>query len=44
MELEFITNKRVDKLLVSGPDALQNRQLVMGNLAATLIDYLEEIN
>lgn len=44
VELEFITNPRVDKLLISGPDALANRRLVMGNLAATLVDYLEEIN
>ncbi len=44
VELEFITNPRVDKLLISGPDAQQNRRLVMGNLAATLVDYLEEIN
>lgn len=44
VELEFITNQRVDRVLVSGPDAQQNRQVVMGNLAATLVDYLEEIN
>lgn len=44
VELEFITNQRVDRLLVSGPDAPQNRRLVMGNLASTLVDYLEDIN
>ena len=44
IELEFISNPRVDKLLISGPDAQQNRRLVMANLAATLVDYLEEIN
>ncbi len=43
VELEFISNPRVDKLLVSGPSALQNRRVVMRNLAATLIDYLEKI-
>ena len=44
VELEFITNKRVDDLLISGPNASQNVHTVMGNLASTLIDYLEEIN
>lgn len=43
VELEFITNQRVDNLLISGPNALQNRQIVMGNLARTLVDYLEKI-
>lgn len=41
VELEFISNPKVDKLLISGPDALQNRQVVMGNLAKRLVDYLE---
>lgn len=41
VELEFITNKRVDELLVSGPNASQNVRTVMGNLASTLVDYLE---
>ncbi len=44
VELEFISNPDVDKLLISGPQALQNRQLVMGNLAKRMIDYLEEMN
>ena len=43
VELEFITNKRVDELLISGPNASQNVRTVMGNLASTLIDYLETI-
>ena len=43
IELEFITNKRVDELLISGPNASQNVRTVMGNLASTLIDYLETI-
>ena len=43
VELEFITNKRVDELLISGPNASQNVGTVMGNLARTLIDYLETI-
>ena len=44
VELEFITNKRVDELLISGPNASQNVRTVMGNLASTLIDYLEAIS
>ena len=43
IELEFITNKRVDELLISGPNASRNVRTVMGNLASTLIDYLETI-
>lgn len=43
VELEFITNPAVDKLLISGSQAVQNRQLVMGNLAQTLGDYLEKM-
>jgi N-acetylmuramoyl-L-alanine amidase len=43
VELEFISNPKVDKLLISGPEALQNRQLVMGNLGKRLVDYLETI-
>jgi N-acetylmuramoyl-L-alanine amidase len=41
VELEYISNPKVDKLLISGPDAIQNRQVVMGNLAKRLVDYLE---
>jgi len=41
VELEFISNKRVDELLISGPNAAQNVRTVMGNLAATMIDLLE---
>ena len=41
VELEFISNPKVDKLLISGPDAIQNRQTVMGNLAKRLADYME---
>ncbi|HEU0253797.1 MAG TPA: N-acetylmuramoyl-L-alanine amidase [Pyrinomonadaceae bacterium] len=44
IELEFISNKRVDELLVSGSNASQNKRLVMRNLAATLIEYLEKIS
>ena len=41
VELEFITNPKVDKLLISGPDAVKNRGVVMGNLAKRLVDYME---
>jgi N-acetylmuramoyl-L-alanine amidase len=41
VELEFISHPDVDKLLISGPKAMQNRKLVMGNLAKTLVEYLE---
>jgi N-acetylmuramoyl-L-alanine amidase len=41
VELEFITNPKVDELLVSGPNAEQNRGVVMGNLAKTMVEYLE---
>lgn len=41
VELEFITNPTVDDLLISGSKALQNRQLIMDNLAKTLVEYLE---
>ena len=44
VELEFISNPGVDKLLISGPQAIQNRQLVMGNLAKTMVDYLQTMN
>ena len=44
VELEFISNPGVDKLLISGPQALQNRQLVMGNLAKTMVEYLAKMN
>jgi len=43
VELEFITNKRVDELLISGPNASQNVRTIMNNLASTLIDCLEMI-
>lgn len=43
VELEFITNPPVDKLLISGPSALGNRQVIMNNLAKTIVDYLEKI-
>lgn len=41
VELEFITNPTVDKLLISGASALQNRQVIMDDLAKTIVDYLE---
>jgi N-acetylmuramoyl-L-alanine amidase len=38
-ELEFITNNKVEKQLISGPDAVANRKMVMGNLAKELVRY-----
>jgi N-acetylmuramoyl-L-alanine amidase len=43
VELEYITNPGVETLLISGPEAAQNRALVMGNLAEVMVDYLETI-
>lgn len=43
VELEFITNPTVDKLIISGVSAVPNRQLIMDNLAKTLVDYLVKI-
>jgi hypothetical protein len=43
VELEYITNPAVETLLISGPEAAQNRELVMGNLAKAMADYLETI-
>lgn len=39
-EIEFITNPSVDVLLVSGPDALENRTVAMESLATALRGYL----
>lgn len=41
VELEFISNPTVDDQLISGSNALQNRKLIMDNLANTLVEYLE---
>jgi N-acetylmuramoyl-L-alanine amidase len=43
VELEFITNPTVDKLLISGADAVQNRQKIMDNLAKTIVNYMGTI-
>ena len=43
VELEFITNPTVDKLLISGAEAAQNRQAIMDNLAKTIVKYMETI-
>lgn len=40
IEAEFITNASVDKLLVSGPDAIANRTAVMTSLAKAIRTYL----
>jgi N-acetylmuramoyl-L-alanine amidase len=43
VELEYISNPDVDRLLISGPQAKENRELVMGNLAEMLVEYLEKM-
>lgn len=40
VELEFITNPGVEKQLISGPNAMANRELLLGNLADKMLDYL----
>ncbi|MFL9840749.1 N-acetylmuramoyl-L-alanine amidase [Sphingomonas sp. ST-64] len=40
IEAEFITNKQIDTLLVSGPDAIPNRTKVMAAVAKAIRAYL----
>ena len=40
VELEFITNNGVETLLISGPNALDNRRKVMADLATTIRSYM----
>jgi N-acetylmuramoyl-L-alanine amidase len=40
-EIEYITNAKVDKLLVSGPDAIKNRTLLLASVAAAIHDHLK---
>jgi N-acetylmuramoyl-L-alanine amidase len=40
VELEFISNVAVEKLLISGPSALANRTKVMADLATTIRSYM----
>lgn len=40
VELEFITNARVETSLISGPDAVANRRQVMANLARAVRGYM----
>jgi N-acetylmuramoyl-L-alanine amidase len=41
VELEFITNPAVEKNLISGANAMSNRQRVMGALADAMLGYIE---
>lgn len=43
IEAEFITNKAVDKLLISGPDAIANRTKAMGAVAKACLDQMRAI-
>jgi N-acetylmuramoyl-L-alanine amidase len=40
VELEFITNNAVEKLLISGPEAIPNRRRVMADLAGMIRTYM----
>lgn len=40
VEAEFITNPTIDRLLVSGPDAVANRTMVMASVATALRGYM----
>jgi N-acetylmuramoyl-L-alanine amidase len=41
VEVEFVTNPAVEKLLVSGPDAIANRTKAMAALAKTLRAHMK---
>jgi hypothetical protein len=40
VELEFITHNAVEKLLISGPEAIPNRRRVMVDLAGMIRTYM----
>ncbi len=43
VELEFISNPRVDKLLISGPNAIPNRTVVMAELAKAVRAHMKSM-
>lgn len=43
VEMEFITNRRVDRLLISGPDAIANRTRVMSAIAKAIRKHMKEM-
>jgi N-acetylmuramoyl-L-alanine amidase len=43
IEAEYITHPKVDKLLVSGPDAIPNRTKVMASLAKTIRAHMKSM-
>jgi N-acetylmuramoyl-L-alanine amidase len=43
IELEFITNPKVDKLLISGPKAIPNRTSVMAKLATAVREHMKTL-
>ena len=43
IEAEFITNVKVDKLLISGPDAIPNRTKVMASVAQSIRAHMKEM-
>jgi len=40
IEAEFISNPKVDKILISGPDAVANRTEVMASVATAILNFL----
>jgi N-acetylmuramoyl-L-alanine amidase len=40
IEAEFISNVKVDKILISGPDAIANRTKVMASVATAILAFL----
>ncbi|MGO6757244.1 N-acetylmuramoyl-L-alanine amidase [Rhizobium ruizarguesonis] len=43
IEAEFITNPSVERLLISGPDAVSNRTLVMGAVANAVLEQMRAL-
>jgi N-acetylmuramoyl-L-alanine amidase len=43
LEVEYITNPAVDKLLVSGPNAMSNRTKVMASVAKAIRNHMREM-
>ena len=43
IEMEFITNRRVDKLLISGPDAVANRTKVLAAIAKAIRAHMKQM-
>ena len=44
IEAEFISNPKVDKILISGPDAVANRTQVMASVATAILSFLVDMH